>query len=130
VTRSHSDCVAARLRKLRRRLCRVLRDDTGGVSAEFAVTLPVVAAVLVLCVASVALAAQQVQLSAVAAQVARVEARGDRTDPLHMSALGYPVTVQRERTGDALCVTLRAQPADGLLAAVSIRGRSCALVSE
>ena len=112
------------------RIVHTLRDDRGGVSAEFAVTLPVVGAVLVLCVAAVTLAAQQVQLAAVAANVARAEARGDSVSGAHSAALGFPFTVKRESVGDALCVTLVARPAQGLLAAVAIQSRACALTLQ
>lgn len=93
-------------------------------------TLPVVGAVLVLCVAAVTLAAQQVQLSAVAAQFARAEARGDTVGQQQLSALGYPVTVQRAYRSEALCITLTARPSPGLLAAVTITGQSCSLTSR
>lgn len=98
-------------------------------SAEFAVTLPVVAAVIALSVGAVALATHQLRLTAAAADLARLEARGeDNSGETSVTAsLGYPVTIQRERLADMHCVTLRANPGKGLLSMVVLNARGCAL---
>lgn len=112
-----------------RSLATVLIDERGSVTAEFAITLPVVGAVLVLCVAAVGLSAQQLRLSAVAAEMSRAEARGESQMDRLLSAFGYPVSVQRTRQGDVHCILLSANPGGGALAEVTISASSCALVS-
>lgn len=105
----------------------MLRDQRGSVTAEYAVTLPVVASMLVLSVGVIGLAAHQLRLSAAAADLARAEARGENATT---NTLGYPVTVYREEIGQAHCVTLTASPAKGALSVVNISARSCALRSD
>lgn len=111
------------------RLVRVLRDDRGSVTAEFAITLPIVGAVIALCVAAVGLSAQQLRLNSVAAEIARAEARGDSQSGSLLGTIGYPVSVHRSRQGDVQCVQLSANPAGGGLSAVTLSARSCAIAS-
>jgi hypothetical protein len=112
-----------------RRLIRVLRDDRGSVTAEFAITLPIVGAVIALCVVSVGLSAQQLRLNSIAAEIARSEARGDSQTGRLLGGIEYPVSVHRSHQGDVQCVHLSANPAGGGLSAVTISARSCAFVS-
>lgn len=119
---------------LRRALCArlvlLLRDDRGSVSAEFAVVLPVIAAVLALCMSAVALTAQQLRLTAASADVARSEARGESHTREILSTIGYPVDVQRSRSGKMHCVVVSATPAAGVLSVITLSGRSCAVASD
>jgi len=114
---------------LRARVRHVLRDDRGSVSAEFAMTLPAVAATVVLCVAAVALSTQQLSLTAVAHQLVRLEARGESLQDSEFAAKVSAFAQSRTRTGDALCLTLRAKRGHGPLSAIPITARACALIS-
>lgn len=117
-------------RAFRVRLALALRDDRGSVSAEFAIALPVIAAVLALCVSAVALTAQQLRLTAASADVARSEARGESLTNEILSTIGYPVVVQRSRSGKMHCVVVSAAPAAGVLSVITLSGRSCAVASD
>lgn len=106
-----------------------LRGERGAVAAEFVIVLPAVLAVLVLAVGAILLAAHRVALTSAAAEVARLEARGDQTAArARLSGLGA-VDVFRERSGPLHCVVLSARPGSALLAMVEIRARGCAAVS-
>lgn len=107
--------------------------EQGSVTAEFAVALPAVLMVLLLAVGSIMLATQKLTLSSAAAQVARLEARGDAAGA--SAVLGGlnvrgGVTVQRSTSGPLLCVSLHASPAGGLITRLKVSGRGCAAVSE
>lgn len=119
-----------RLRVLGTRVGRVLQDDRGGVTAEFAVTLPVTAAVIALCVGSVALAGQQLRLTSAAADLARSEARGETLTSSPERTLGFPVGITRTSVNGLHCVHLSATPGGGVLAALRISARGCALRSD
>lgn len=107
------------------------RDDRGAVTAEFAIVLPAVLAVLALAVAAIVLAAHRVALTSAAAEVARLEARGDDDAARHRLAEAGPGTaVSRERDGPLHCVTLRSHPASGLLAVAEVTARGCAAVLD
>jgi hypothetical protein len=99
------------------------------VTAELAVALPAVAAVLAICLAAVLLAAQQVRLSDGAADAARALGRGESESAAAAIAArvsGAAVRVGSTNDGTFVCVTLSA-PAAGLLAAIELRASSCAL---
>jgi len=104
----------------------VLRDDRGSVTAEFVIVLPAVLAVLALAVGAIMLAAQRVVLTSAAAEVARLEARGDAVEASERLAALPGVRVQREQRGSLHCVSLSTRPTGGLLAAVGVSARSCA----
>ncbi len=93
----------------------VLSRDRGSVTAEFAVALPAVIAVLSLCVWGLGLAAAQVRLQDRAGLAARAEARGEGAEAL---AAGGAV----ERDGELLCVRLTDR-----IAGLTLAARSCAL---
>lgn len=100
-------------------------------TAEFAVVMPVLLAVLLIAVSAVLLAGHRVALTAAAAEVARLEARGDAAAArARLSALHEAVGVSRSRDGPLLCLTLRARPARGALSAVELSARGCAAVVE
>lgn len=107
------------------------RSDRGTATAEFVVAVPALLAVIVLAVGAILLAAQQVRLTAVAAELARLEARGDaREAQRSLSALGSGAVATREREGGLHCVGLRAHPVGGALAAIGIGARSCAAIAD
>lgn len=110
-------------------LTRLLRDDRGSVTAEFAITLPIVGSVIAICVVAIGLSAQQLRLNSVSAEIARSEARGEGQTSRLLDTIGYPVSVQHSREGDVQCVQLTANPAAGVLSTVTITAGSCALVS-
>ncbi|WP_245907473.1 TadE/TadG family type IV pilus assembly protein [Leucobacter massiliensis] len=111
-----------------RRLC---GEERGAVTAEFAVVLPAVLAVLGISIAGVFIAAQRLSLVSLAAQLARFEARGDEDLAAAMLAdwAGPPLEAERERSGALHCVVLRSHPAGGLLSAIAVETRACAAVA-
>src|SRR5690606_31308282 len=109
---------------------RDLRSDRGSVTAEFAVVLPAVLAVLLLALGALLLAAQQISLSATAFEVARLEARGDgAAAEQRLDASPLPLTVSRNQRGALHCVTLYSSPAAGVLAVVRLESTACAATS-
>ena len=70
---------------LRERASR-LGDERGSVTAEFAIVMPAVLVVLGLAIGGILISAHRIALVSLAAQVARLEARGDAD--LAASALG------------------------------------------
>lgn len=102
-------------------------DERGTVTAEFAIVVPAVLAVLGLVIGGIYLAAHRITLVSVSAQVARLEARGDESRAEEqLDALGSRIVVDREEDGALHCVTLRSHPAGGPLAHVAVESRSCA----
>jgi len=93
--------------------------------------MPVLLAVLLIAVGAVLLAGHRVALTAAATEAARLEARGDgAAAEARLSALRGTVAVARSRDGPLLCLTLRAHPGSGALAAVELSARGCAAVLE
>lgn len=117
-----------------RKLGRAVREsDRGSVTAEFAVALPALLIVLLLAIGAIMLATQRLSLSSAAAQMARLEARGD--DASAAAVLGGlnvrgGVTVQRFARGPLHCVTLTSTPLGASLSAISVSGQGCGAVSE
>lgn len=108
-------------------LAALRHDDRGTVTAEFAIVVPAVLAVLGLVIGGILLAAHRIALVSVSAEIARFEARGDRDlAEARLDGLGGRVEVEREDDGALHCVTLRSRPAGGLLTHVTITSRSCA----
>lgn len=110
---------------------RTLRaDERGSITAEFAITVPAVLVVLAVIVGGVQLAGQQAGLTALAGDLARLEARGDSAlaAARRQNFTGNPV-IERRETGGVLCVTARASPRTGMLAAVTIEAAGCAAIS-
>lgn len=100
-------------------------------TVEFAIGLTVVLAVTGLMLGGLMLAAHRIGLSAAAADVARLEARGDDAaaqDRLTQSGSG--VSIQRRRVGALLCIELQRRPGRGPLSAVELTAEACAAVSE
>lgn len=109
----------------------MMRDDRGSTTAEFAVVLPAVLMVLALMLGSILLGAQRLMLTSAAAEVARLEARGDLAAAgARLGSLAFVSAVQRSREGPLHCVTLSASPGAGLLAAIQLSARGCAAAIE
>lgn len=116
---------------MRSRLGRVLREDHGVVSAEFAIVLPAVLVVLGLVIGGVMLTAHRVTLVSAAADVARLEARGDlAVAGERLAALPHAASVARSSRGALHCVTLESRPGVGLLSRIPLTATSCAARSE
>lgn len=106
-------------------------DESGSVTAEFAVALPAVVLVLACCLGAVQIASQQVRLSDAAADAARTLARGDSvavaTSRMHRVA--GDAQMSTSISGEFVCVELSAAAAVGpaALAGIRIRASACAL---
>lgn len=107
----------------------LVRDESGGVTAEFAIVVPVVLVVLGLVIGGVALSAHRIVLVSAAADIARLEARGESADP-RLASLGAGVDVERQQSDGLLCVSLTSAPIGGLLSSVSVGARGCAAISD
>jgi len=108
---------------MRRRL-----GDRGAVSAEFAVALPAIILLLVLCVGTLSSASRQVRLQDATADAARLIARGDDAGRA-LALIGGAVPDARSAVGreaDAVCVTASA-PIGIPLVDLRVEARSCAL---
>ncbi|GAA3657240.1 hypothetical protein K5S26_10880 [Microbacterium marinilacus] len=97
-------------------------------AAELAVALPAVAVVIVLGIGGLLAAATQVRLQDVAADAARIVARGEpegRAAEVVAQAVGGAASATSWR-GDLVCVTATAEPRVAGIP-VPIRATSCAL---
>lgn len=109
------------------RLRRLLSEEDGTITAEFAITIPAVLLVLAIVLGGVALAAERVALVAVAGDIARLEARGDFA--LAASRLASETnapTLTRTQEGNILCVVATKASKPGLLRGITVTGRGCA----
>ena len=105
--------------------------ERGAVTAEFALTLPAIVLVLALVVGGLTLSAQRVMTASVAAQIARLEARGDSAAAAQvMQRLPRGLTVNARDEGALRCVTVRARLSEGPLRALAVESHSCALRSD
>lgn len=102
--------------------------ERGSVSAEFALAMPAVALVLLLCLSGMQVAAFQVRLQDAAALAARSLARDDSSVASTVAALVPGATTTTFASGDLRCASVSA-PAAGVLAATGMRldASSCAL---
>ncbi|WP_336660547.1 TadE/TadG family type IV pilus assembly protein [Leucobacter sp. USHLN153] len=102
-------------------------DERGTVTAEFAIVVPAVLALLGLVIGAVSLAAQRVALVSITAEAARLEARGD-TDAAQevLGRLDANATLKRDTIGGLRCLTVRSRLDGGPLAMLAIEARSCA----
>lgn len=108
------------------RVVAVLRDTRGSVTAEFAVTLPAVVAIVALCIGGISLATYQLRLTSAVATIARAEARGENvSDTAAILPPGSSVT--RRTVAGMLCVELTARPGVGVLEVIRLRSEACAL---
>ncbi|MBN9612823.1 MAG: pilus assembly protein [Actinobacteria bacterium] len=106
-------------------------SERGAVTAEFAVAMPALLAVLLLALGAVLLAGHRVGLTSAAAELARLEARGDaQAAAARLAEFDGEVAVSRSRAGPLLCLTLRAHPGGGALSVIEISAEGCAAVVE
>ena len=114
--------------RTRRELERSEKDDRGSVSAEFALAMPAVALVLLLCLSGMQVAGLQVRLQDAAAAAARSLARGDGGSASAVAALIPGATTSTYANGELQCARVSA-PAAGALAFTGLRleASSCAL---
>lgn len=108
------------------------RGEGGSVTAEFAVTLPAVLLVLVLCLGSASVSTQRIAVHSAAAAAARAAARGEAGGSAEAAAArvgggGGAVTLRRD--GDFVCATVSADATFAAARTLGIRisGTSCAL---
>ena len=103
-------------------------DESGAVTAEFALMLPAAVAVLGFMVGAVSIASHRVGLASVAGEVARLEARGDVAGARAVLASRSPIVtgVERESAGQLHCVVVTAHPGIGPLATIKVVERACA----
>lgn len=105
---------------------RVLTDDRGSVTAEFAVTLPAVIAFVALLVVVLHLAGSQVGLVAQAGSAARLVARGDAAEAVLAGSRAESVVSERD---GLTCVELAQEVDSGPLAAfgITLRASACSI---
>jgi len=101
------------------------------VTAEFAIVLPAVLLVLTLAIGAILLATHRIVLTSAAADIARLEARGDTAGAsARIAGLEGPTSITRTVRGRLHCVRLSSNPLRGLLARVSVSAQACAARSE
>lgn len=98
------------------------RADRGSVTAEFAIALPAVVAVLALCLSGLQIVGQQVRLQDATAAAARAAARGDPTAALARLVPGATATTRSD--SDLTCVTATTATA---FFGLTLTATSCAL---
>ncbi len=109
------------------KLVEQLRSERGGVTAEFALLLPFTVLVLALLIGALTVSAQKVGLTAAAAEVARLEARGDQSQAVaQRQRLGSGVTYRVDHEQGLRCVHLEAQRQIVFVKLFKISAKSCA----
>ncbi|MBT1018527.1 pilus assembly protein [Canibacter sp. lx-72] len=113
-------------------IAKLARSEKGGVTAEFAILLPVVVVTLALIVGGLSVSAQKIKLISAAAEIARLEARGDTAQAAkYRGDLGEGVEYRAVAADAALhCVTLRTHKNTTVLRAFAIEARSCAAKTD
>jgi Flp pilus assembly protein TadG len=105
--------------------------ERGSVTAEFAVVLPAVLLVLVLCVGSASVSLQRIAVQSAASAAARAAARGEAGGSAEAAAAraGGGGAVSLRRDGDFVCATVSATASFAAARTLGIRvsGTSCAL---
>ncbi len=107
-----------------------LKSERGGASIEFALVLPLTVSLLGVCLIAVLAVAQQVTLSALAAESARLLARGETVAVIDQLLSGAPgSSYTSTQMGELLCVTVRRTPKADPLAGLHLQlsATSCAL---
>lgn len=106
-------------------------NERGSVTAEFALALPAVALVLVLCLSGVQLAGMQVRLQDAAAASARSLARDESSASVAAtaSALVSSARLTSQHRDDLVCATVSAPAHNALLGLlpITLSASSCAL---
>jgi hypothetical protein len=104
------------------------RHDRGAVTAEVAVTLPVVVVVLAACLGGLAIAGAQVRAHDTAADAARLLGRGESSAiaQQHVSRAIAGATLSISRPTELVCATVRVEQRL-LLVPITLAASSCAL---
>jgi hypothetical protein len=100
------------------------RTEEGSVTAEFAVALPAVILVLAIALGGMQLAGEQLRLQGAVADAARILGAG-ATAVVHRVSPRARLTDSRH--GDLVCAAAGAPGSLGLLPAVMVRAKACAL---
>lgn len=112
---------------VRARRALAMKDDSGAITAEYVVVLPAVLLVLMLVIGGIMVSAQRLVLTSAAAQIARLEARGEiKGANARLGHLPSGVQISRELSGEVRCVTLSWSPELGLLSQIHISATGCA----
>ena len=101
--------------------------DRGSVTAELAVALPAVAALVAMLAWGLQLGAVHVRLQDAAAMTARARARGAPLPEAVIAAAADGAVATSHREGDLACVRVTAQAAGPLGVEVALGAASCAL---
>jgi len=103
-------------------------NDRGTVTAEVAVTLPVVVLVLAACLGGLAAATTQLRVQDAAADAARLLGRGESSDVAlqHVTRTVAGATLSISRPTQLVCATVRADQRL-LLVPLALTASSCAL---
>lgn len=103
--------------------------DRGAVTAEFAVALPAVVAVIALCVGALGVTGRQVRLEQAVAQAARLAARGEAGSGVRevIARIASTDDVAVRTDGDLVCVSARISLPAPL---PSLAAESCALAGD
>lgn len=100
-------------------------------TAEFALTLPIVIAVLALILGALTLATQRVLITSVAAEISRHEARGDLAAANEQfQRLPKGANIRRSDTEHLHCVAITTGVNSGPLKALSVEVESCAMRTQ
>lgn len=106
----------------------LLKGEGGSVTAEFAILIPMVLVILGIAISSITLSAHRVTLTSAAAEIARLEARGDIESAQTRLSQLHSTRIDRINDGQLLCVTLTARPAAGVLEVLEVRAKGCAAI--
>ncbi|HUH53086.1 MAG TPA: TadE family protein [Microbacteriaceae bacterium] len=107
-----------------------LNNEDGGVTAEFAVTLPVILMVLAVILGALTLATHRISLTSAVYDIARLEARGDvALAQTRMAQLSVETRISQSITDGVLCVTGEQSPGKGILKIIVISATGCAATS-
>ena len=109
---------------MRSRFREPTRGERGSITAEFAIALPTVMVVLVLCLGGIAVAGAQIRVQDAAAAAARAAGRGESVAVAAQVAPGSSVSQWAQ--GDLVCVTVSATAELGATG-IPIAASSCAL---
>ena len=112
-----------------RRVRSARRADDGLVTAELAVCLPVLVAVLAMCLAVVSVVAERVRVQDAATEAARAVARGDPSAAARLVsqlAPGATLTVSRAGSLDVAVVRIDVRPLGGSVGSYTVTGRGVA----
>lgn len=96
-------------------------------TAEFAAVLPAVALVLVVALAGMQLAGEQLRLQAAVTDAARLLGRGDAGAAERVSQAVPGAALAESRRGDLVCAEASAPTALGVLSAITLNASACAL---